>query len=81
MQNLEHVINELEAAAPEIDPGLQSTLLELTKQYGPEMMTAVLGFLSIYLINRGSTRYDDFKPHIDPEETKKYKLTLLEKLH
>lgn len=41
-------------------------VMELAKKYGPEVLTAVLGYVSIYLINRGSSEFQNLK---NPELT------------
>lgn len=57
---------DADAAAPIFDRfGIPDDLLQrtlsLTQQFGPELLTAVLGYMSIYLINKGSSRYGDLK--------------------
>lgn len=54
--------------APEIPMEAHRSLIELTHRYGPELLTAALGYLSIYLINKGSSRYADLAPGMDEAE-------------
>lgn len=42
--------------------------VELTKQFGPELLTAVLGYVSIYLINKGSSKYGELHEDMKDEQ-------------
>jgi len=43
-------------------------VLTLTRMYGPELLTAVLGAVGIHMINRGSSRYGDVRENMNAEE-------------
>jgi hypothetical protein len=62
-------IAQSSAEIQDVPPDLHQGLIDLTQKYGPEMMTAVLGFLSIYLINKGSSRYGDLSADLTEEDT------------
>ncbi len=69
---------DVDAAAPLFDRfGIPNDLLlrtlALGQQYGPELLTAVLGYMSIYLINKGSSRYGDLTDGMPTEEERAIK--------
>jgi hypothetical protein len=47
---------------------LMHRLIELSKKFGPELLTAVLGYISIYLINKGSSKYGELNGDVNEEQ-------------
>ena len=62
-QELSDAIAEIGAPS-----SITDEVLELTKHHGPEILTAVVGFISINLINAGSARYGDLQHATSEEE-------------
>ena len=53
------------AGAPE---GIVDQVFDLSRRFGPELLTAVLGMMGIHMINSGSSRYADLRPGMPDEE-------------
>jgi len=66
---------QLESVLAQIDvpDDIHNSILELSQRYGPEFLTAVLGYVSIYLINRGSSKYGELNGDIDEKEERAIK--------
>lgn len=63
-------IAELQTVVSDIGApqSITDQVLELTQHHGPEMLTAVLGYIGIHLINEGSSKYGDLQHATSEEE-------------